>query len=304
MKDQIQSYFKFSKKELNGILILIILVALVFAVPYLFRALNEPQSYDLSKFKEEIASFKESAIMRPNNYHVTRAAIEDTELKPEYFNFNPNGLSETDWQKLGLSLKQAKVIRNYQAKGGKFYKKEDLKRIYSITEKQYQKLEPYIQIATQNTRAVESVKYQPFKKEYTAIKRELIVVELNAADSVMMESIRGVGPAFASRIIRFRNRLGGFYSKEQLKEVYGLDSLKYSQLSDQVTVDVSLVQRININSATFEELKKHPYLNYKQMNAILQYRKQHGNFQSANDLKKVLILNDEIIRKIEPYLSF
>jgi competence ComEA-like helix-hairpin-helix protein len=98
--------------------------------------------------------------------------------------------------------------------------------------------------------------------------------------------------------------LGGFYTKEQLKEVYGLDSLKYSQIQDQVSIDAKLIQKIDLNTASFEQLKKHPYLTYKQMNAIIQYRQQHGYFQSIEDLNKVAILNKEIIRKIESYFTF
>lgn len=91
---------------------------------------------------------------------------------------------------------------------------------------------------------------------------------------------------------------------EQLKEVYGIDSVKYEQIKDQISLNSGMIIQISINSATFEILRKHPYLSYKQMNAILQYRRQHGNFKTAEELKKVAILNEEIIRKIEPYISF
>ena len=183
-------------------------------------------------------------------------------------------------------------------------KEEDLKNIFSITESQYAALESYIRIKSNKPKAFNERKFSEYKKEYAQTKREVLIIEINSADSITLASIRGIGPAFASRIIRFRDRLGGYYSKEQLKEVYGMDSLKYAQLSDQVSADVSFVQKINLNTATFEQMKRHPYLNYKQINAMIQYRKQHGNFQSADDLKKVLILNEEIIRKIEPYISF
>lgn len=118
-----------------------------------------------------------------------------------------------------------------------------------------------------------------------------------------METVRGIGPAFASRIIKYRNRLGGFHSKDQLREVYGLDSIKYEQIKDQLRVS-GTIRKININTSTFNELKTHPYLNYKQINAIIQYRKQHGNYTDIDDLHQVSILNPEFLRKIAPYLSF
>ncbi|MDO8992069.1 MAG: helix-hairpin-helix domain-containing protein, partial [Daejeonella sp.] len=102
--------------------------------------------------------------------------------------------------------------------------------------------------------------------------------------------------------IRFRKRLGGFYRKEQLLEVYGMDSVKYNQLKDLIQVNGELIIKINLNTFTFEEIKRHPYLTYKQMNAIIQYRSQHGSFRSIDDLMKIAILNEEIIRKIEPYI--
>jgi competence protein ComEA len=132
----------------------------------------------------------------------------------------------------------------------------------------------------------------------------LIQDQENVADSAALESIRGIGPAFASRILKYRNRLGGFYKKEQLMEVYGLDSAMFGLLEGQILVDPSSIRTININTATFEEMKKHPYLTYKQMNAIIQYRKQHGSYHSIVDLTKIAILNDEILRKIEPYLTY
>lgn len=304
MKNQITSYFNFSKKELNGILVLFIILSLIFGFPYCYRFIKEPEVFNVSEFKDQIAVFKASATRKNRSYKKIRNYIEDKELNPVFFTFDPNGLSESDWQRLGLSAKQSKVIKNYEAKGGRFYKNEDLKKIFSITESQYATLEPYIRIKSDKPKAFNERKFSEYKKEYAQPKREVAIIEINSADSITLESIRGIGPAFASRIIRFRDRLGGYYSKEQLKEVYGMDSLKYAQLSDQVSADVSLVQKINLNTATFEQMKRHPYLNYKQINAMIQYRKQHGNFQSADDLKKVLILNEEIIRKIEPYISF
>ena len=130
------------------------------------------------------------------------------------------------------------------------------------------------------------------------------MVELNSADSAALETVNGIGPAFASRIIKYRSRLGGFNSKEQLREVYGIDSAKYQALQSQVNVDAGSIQKININTAQFGDLKKNPYLSFKQMNALIQYRKQHGNYSSVADLRKVLILNDEVLARLAPYLSF
>jgi len=130
------------------------------------------------------------------------------------------------------------------------------------------------------------------------------IIEINGADSAHLTQIDGVGPAFAKRIIYYRERLGGFVDKEQLKEVFGMDDLKYNEIKDQVKVDPSRIHKININTITFDKLRLMPYLSYKQVSAVVEYRKQHGNYTSIADVKNIAIIDDGILRKIGPYLSF
>lgn len=298
LTSSIRSYFSFSKKELNGIFFLFLLILIILASPWFYRKLSKKQVYDLETFKLEAANFKNSEIK------VFKSNRKKEAVAVVYFEFDPNNIGQKEWQKLGFSIKQIRVINNYVSKGGKFYKKEDLKKIYSISETQYALVEPYIRITAAYI-PFKSVKDEKVSKSVSSNNRiPAPLIELNSADSLSLLTVRGIGPSFASRIIRFRDRLGGFYTKEQLKEVYGLDSLKYSQIQDQVSIDTKLIQKIDLNTASFEQLKKHPYLTYKQMNAIIQYRQQHGYFQSIEDLNKVAILNKEIIRKIESYFTF
>lgn len=130
------------------------------------------------------------------------------------------------------------------------------------------------------------------------------VIELNTADSAKLTELKGIGPAFARRIISYREHLGGFYSKEQLKEVFGIDSEKYAGMQTQIRVDPSHIRKVQINKVTFDELKRFPYLSFKQMNAIIQFREQHGEYQSMDDMRNVAILNEEILKKIKPYINF
>jgi len=98
--------------------------------------------------------------------------------------------------------------------------------------------------------------------------------------------------------------LGGFYKTEQLMEVYGLDEQKYAEIKDQLSISKGALKTININTAVFNDLKGNPYLSFKQINAIIQYRKQHGNYSGIDDLKKIVLLNPEVVDKISPYISF
>lgn len=129
-------------------------------------------------------------------------------------------------------------------------------------------------------------------------------IEMNTADSAALTRIHGVGPSFARRIVAYRKKLGGFISKEQLKEVYGLDADKLAEISGEIRVDGSRVNKISVNTIDFEQLRHFPYLSYKQANAIIQYRAQHGNYSSINDMRPIAILNEDILRKIAPYITF
>lgn len=279
---------------------LFILMALILILPYLYPLFIIDEKYNFESFRIEAARFRASAAQ--NEAYQIRSR-RSPGLKPVYFEFDPNGLSDKKWLQLGLSMKQIRVIRNYEMKGGRFFKKEDLKRIYSISPEQFKMLESFIRIST-FTPLKDSKSVNPNEKlAVNRLPTIAAIIELNSADSLELESIRGIGPAFASRIIRFRKRLGGFYRKEQLLEVYGMDSVKYAQLKDLVGVNAGLISKFNLNTFTFEEIKRHPYLTYKQMNAIIQYRSQHGSFRTIDDLKKIAILNEEIIRKIEPYIA-
>lgn len=221
----------------------------------------------------------------------------------ELFPFNPNRLPAEQWRRLGLTDKQIRVIYNYESKGGSFRRKEDLQKMYSISEERYRRFEPYIVIPEETKPAMKSEFPYPARKTAPPGKISRIV-ELNAADSVALVEVRGIGPVLASRILQYRSRLGGFRNVDQLREVFGIDSSRYQEIFAQMAVDTGAIRKIPINRVSFDELRKFPYLKYKQMNAIIQYRKQHGRYASVEDLTKINILDREILRKIAPYLVF
>ncbi len=296
MIKKFKSYFSLSKREFNGITVLIILIIVCFSIPAIYRYFNNTTAtVTITELEPAIEKIKR---VNFNKYSYNK----NREIRAvSLFNFNPNNLPEMQWRELGLSPKQIQIIYNFEAKGGKFYKKEDLKKIYSISASKYQELEPYIVIPEKEN---SFKKFETYTKTKYAEKPNRPVIDINTADSIALTDISGIGPAFASRIIKYRNRLGGFVNISQLKEVYGIDSLKYEQIKPQITLSNTAIKKININIADFNTLKSFPYLSYKQMNAIINYRKQHGIYRSINDLKNIVILNDQILSKIEPYLQF
>ena len=289
MRSRIKNYLAITKKEWNGIVVLVILIALVLAAPYVYQWFRKDSTINFSDFDKAAAQLDKAA--KEGKYSM---APPDTvkNLHPVMFSFNPNTNTGAQWLQLGLSQSQAAVIVHYEAKGGKFYKKEDLQKIYAITADDYKRLEPYINIPGGDT----FIKYQKAKPGE--------VIEVNSADSAKLTELKGIGGSFATRIIRYRGLVGGFYHKEQLKEVYGVDSLTYEGIKNQVSVDPAKVKKIEINTVSFNQLRLFPYLSYKQVNAIIQYRAQHGNYSSIADMKNIVLLDENILNKIEPYLNF
>jgi competence ComEA-like helix-hairpin-helix protein len=281
----LRQYFNFSQKELNGVLVLLIVLVFVWLIPVLLN--QTPDAFDVEKAKKEIAEFERN--LAPDKVYSYRE-VKLKKGRATYTHFDPNGLPAERWKQLGLSEKQIAVIKRFEAKGGHFYKKEDVQKIYVISPETYAKLEPYIQIAPTQ-----------FEQKNTPIKASKVRIELNTADSLALDQVSGIGPAFASRILKYRERLGGFYSLEQLKEVYGVDSAHFAQWVPQLALNTAVVRKIDINTASFEELKRHPYLSYKQINALIQYRKQHGAYANLSDLKNIPLFTDEILRKLAPY---
>jgi len=297
MKTWLNNYFSFTKREYDALLALFGLLLLAIVTPY---------AYELFFLKEEkITDFEKRAIQelsltsRDEHYRNEDSRKEKkANSNISLFKFDPNLVGIKEWEKLGLSSKQAQSILNYRDKGGRFYKAEDLKKMYAISPSTFERLQPYIEIAPKLQTSKEKVEFMKY------VKKEFAQIEINTADTIKLDEIKGIGAAFARRIANYRNRLGGFYRKEQLLEVFGLDSAKFTEIESQILVDASAIKKININTADFDALKGHPYLKYKQINAIIQYRKQHGNYESIADLKKILILSPQTIELLTPYLQF
>lgn len=294
MYQKIKNYFNISRQEQRGLIVVFFLMMIIYLAPFIWEKLF----YEPLEVKVEVLRPLIDEIESHSNNYKNYDEEENILGKTELFKFNPNNLPVEDWVRLGLSEKQALTIKKYEAKGGKFYKKEDVKKMYSISDKRYAILEPYIDIPKHSFYA------KAESKEYKRPEAKKVMVDVNQADSISLLEVRGIGPSFAARIIKYRNKLGGFVNKEQLREVYGVDSAKFSQIEGQLIIDSENIQYININQVTFDELKRFPYLTYKQMNVLLAYRKQHGSYKDISDLNKIVPFNQDIINKIAPYIKF
>jgi competence protein ComEA len=291
MKARIKNYLSITKKEWNGMVVLIVIIAMVLIAPYAYQQFHKDNTINFKDFDKAIALLKQAKDTGQPSYTNNGKKLSDDKLQnPRMFYFDPNNLPAEQWELLGLSEYQISILKHFEAKGGHFYKKEDVQKIYAITAADYKRLAPYINIP---------------EKEYISRKAKPgDVIEINSADSAKLTRIRGIGPAFAVRIITYRNRLGGFFNKEQLKEIYGIDTAKYAGIKNEISINPAYISKIKINEVDFEALRKFPYLTNKQTNAVIEYRKQHGDYQSIVDMKNIAILDENILRKIEPYLVF
>lgn len=131
-------------------------------------------------------------------------------------------------------------------------------------------------------------------------------VELNTADTTLLKQLRGIGSGYAKMIINYRTKLGGFYSKEQLLEVYRFPAETYSKIEHQVWVDTAYIQKLPINQLSIDQLKRHPYIRYFQAKSLYDNRLKmpEQRYNALDDLVEDRDVTSQFIEKIAPYLSF
>ncbi len=311
---RLQQFLGFSQKETNGFLILSAMMVLAVTGMFWIPALFPTPVYDLAADKRQLDSLVSLLDTTVQDSAFTRTKFSkkyDAPAKQDLFAFDPNQISAEQWQQLGTPRFVAERIVKYRSKGGSFRTKSDLKKIYGFPEVLYQQLYPYIQLPenrlTTTSISAEGKNPSNFKPFESSKKSEtkLVRFNLNTADTNQLKAIRGIGSGLSRRIIKYRDALGGFVSTAQIREVYGLDStvvddlLKFGYLSDNQPE-----KKIKINSATIQELDAHPYITPKLAKTMIAYRQQHGNYRSADDLAMIKILDQTMLQKIAPYLSF
>ncbi len=240
-------------------------------------------------------------------------AMDDIRL----FKFDPNGLPVEQWVDLGLSEKQAAALHRYEERGGKFRTKKDLGKMRVVDPYLFEQWKPYIQLPDslprkqwetrggQNQWPRDTGRWASGERARYGEREKDLPLEINGADSAALVAVRGVGPAFARSIIKYRDRLGGFASLDQLSEVYILrdkpDAVE--SLREKLTVDPALMKRIPLNSCTVEELGPHPYIDWKVARALIAYRDQHGPFADVAAITNCVLVTDSIRQRLSPYLT-
>jgi competence protein ComEA len=303
-KNKLQTYFDFSVRETNGFLVLLLLMSIYVLFTLFFEHLI-PQKPISNLEKKQFDSLvleldKHIKVKKQNDYasKIDKNILSKPSFNIQYFNFDPNTLATDSLILLGIESKIAERIEKYRSKGGKFKQKEDVLKIYDFKSDLYDLLSPYIQIKSIDYKEKNTFKKPEFRTDKTA------TLDLNTADSFALEKVYGIGFKLAARIVKYRDKLGGFVEMKQLNEVYGLDSTVIFEITKKFRVKLNFVpQKIKLNQADFNTLKNHPYIGYKLAKVILAYKNQHGNFTDFNQLTEIKIISAQNIEKMKSYLE-
>lgn len=327
----LRDQFGFSQVEARGFVVLVVLMLVWLLTPLLLKSFfleskyaQENHQKDLAVLNEAIKEFELINLQQDTakDENTPSKFLTEAESKPEIkpFAFNPNELNTAQWQALGLKPYLAERIVKYRSKGGSFKVKGDLMKIYGFPPDLYQRLYSYIQLPENQEKKMVEKEYKQEKSEINISSektedrenksnfKERFVIQpfdINTADTAQLKQIKGIGTVLSERIIKFRDNLGGFYSIEQVREVYGLKEEVYQELAKYAKTSKGFeVKRININTADVNTLKSHPYIGYKNAQIIVNYRQQHGKFANAEDLLKTKSIDETQLNKLKMYLTF
>ena len=280
-----------SKRNRRGVIALIVFSVIIVFLPRFAQLLNsdvelEVSTEDVKAFEKAKKNFK----YQKRNFYPKYEKKKRFSVPPK--KFNPNDYSTEDWMNLGLSEKQVAVLLKFTKNG--IRSNEDLKRIFVISDELYA--------------LIKDSTYYPErpKTEYTPKiieEKKVQKLEINTASIEDLENLKGIGPFFAKQIIKYRDRLGGFSSKEQILEVWKMTIETYDKLIPQIEIDKSKIKKLKINEVTPEELKNHPYLNWSQVNSIIKMRMQRTKFNSIDEIQESKLIDSETFEKLIPYLS-
>jgi competence ComEA-like helix-hairpin-helix protein len=295
----LRDYFTFSRTERNGLIVLVLIIAALIAARIVIPHIRKSVTYDFSEFQEEISEFEKSL----GNSKISGGEDIPIEKGTEITYFDPNSATHEELEKTGLGQRVIKNIIKYREKGGRFRAKEDLNKIYGLDSSEYLRIEPYILIGIDSTNNIAQTESRLSDTGLSYIKiANKLPLPLNNSDSIDLTGINGIGPVLSSRIIKYRNLLGGYVSVDQLLEVYGMTPENYKAIRDFVFVDSSLISHINLNTTTAAQLSRHPYLNDYQARSIITYREIKGKFTDPEEIIRNNLVSDEVYKKIKPYL--
>lgn len=295
--------YHITRSEQRAFGVLLIVVLLIIAGRWWFSGRGNAENDKISEDdRKELAAFEES--LRADS--LQRAARRKQPAAAELFPFNPNEADSATLLRVGLKPWQVRNLLKYRRKGGRWRSADDFRRLYGLTEEEFQRLLPYIIIPpiaeeNQNRFAKESGKRDSLRRIYPEKFGELTVLSLNAADTTLLQRIPGIGRYRAAQICRYRERLGGYISTEQLREIDDLPEgiEQWFEIGADETP-----RQIDVNKSDFKTLLRHPYLSYEQVRAIMEFRQKFGSLRSWSDLRNSPHFSERDFQRLAPYFKF
>ena len=295
MFKNLRIFFEHNRAERNGTIAIIVISFLFVLGSFLFGRFYHPDLKDLGPLISYVEEQESSTDHNNSERHL--------------FAFSPNNSSDSVFNLLGFSENEIKMIRNYQSAGGTFKVKSDFRKLYFMDDKRFEEYYPFIQLpdstkpdnpkskGTRNTAWSDTASYVPFQ-------RKIRIVELNSADTIALKTLPAIGSYYANKIVEYREELGGYYNLGQLLELWKMTPDKIDQFADKVTINKDLIKPLMINSATTQELARHPYISFELASRIVLSRESNGPFTGNEDLKKRELVNDDLSSKLAAYLQF
>ena len=304
LQNQLQKFFGISRTETNGIILLILLLLFLVISPLIYRQYGKGgyKNYNqdlflLDSISRILALADERIITEEKKEHGTAKSISF---------FDPNEVSFSQMIEMGFDSIVARRIIRYRNKGGKFYKNKDLLKIYDLSTEFYNQISSYIKLPEQTVKIPDQA---PVEDRITVTpgfeERADIRLDLNRVDTADLLRIKGIGPVFSKRILKYRNLLGGYIDTGQLGEVYGLDGEALLTVTRLAYVD-SLFSpvKIRINFSEWQDLVKHPYFPSDMATRIVTIRSTGGPYLNADDFKIRLNLTDSLMNRLVSYIEF
>ncbi len=289
-----KTYFNFTRRERNGIIFLLFLIVLAWGFYLSVKYFNKRDESNFYEFESAVKYFYYQIENKSFKKHKKDSIVYNKDTCLVYIN-RPK---YEHLLCLGLSNQLSQKWINYVTKGGKFKSIEDVKRLWGMNDSIFNLIKNYLVLKEYND--VDMVKNISLSNKVQVIR----MIEINTADTNELKDLPGIGSTFARRIVKYKERLGGYVSKEQLKEIYGFSSELYEKIAPYIYVDIFEVKKININNSDYLTLIQHPYFNKEIVKSILQLRKKNGKITSKDDLLNNEILTDDEWNKVKYYIEF
>lgn len=339
MKLKVNPNLTFTKDERKGLIFIIALITISLIVVFLINRFDKPEKLALEELHPEILQKIDSSKInnkqqKPNDQN----SYKGNERPNHNFRFDPNVISKDSLKLLNIDDKTISILLKYRSKG-RIHSKEQFYKIYGM-EKYKNRIDSLILItekvenkkpnsfqknnwdslissnknnypknkSLENYRSKDSSAFYPNKKYNTDDSGISIVtikyIKLNETDSFELETVKGLGLKLSSRIIKYRDKLGGFYEVEQLEEVYGLRQETYLSINHLMIIDKSKIKKIKINHADYQILSSHPYIGKHKATVLLRYKENHGDYKDIEDVRKTVVIPDKALEKLIHYLDF